>query len=146
MLKKQEKKPLQEKKPVKKPPQQREPQKKEETKETKEKETKPKESDVFAPSKRDRKMVNKASGVVPEKHAKPKPKKEAGLYEETMKVKQGGLRSSLKVPTTYKFTVRALTPLLKIDIGKKFTFLEKEFTMSERMMKQIQLAINMLKN
>ncbi len=140
------KKPLQEKKPVKKPPQQRLPPKKEETKETKEKDTKPKESDVFEPSRRDRKMVNKPAGVGTEKHMRPKPKKEAGLYEETTKIKQGGLRSSLKVPMTYKFTVRALTPLLKVDIGKKFTFLEKEFTMTERMKKQIQLAINMLKN
>tara|TARA_R100000655_G_scaffold92313_1_gene133381 strand:+ start:896 stop:1324 length:429 start_codon:yes stop_codon:yes gene_type:complete len=140
------KKPLQEKKPVKKPPQQRLPPKKEETKETKEKETKPKESDVFEPSRRDRKMVNKPAGVGTEKHTRPKPKKEAGLYEETAKIKQGGLRSSLKVPTTYKFTVRALTPLLKVDIGKKFSFLEKEFTMTERMKKQIQLAITMLKN
>ena len=75
-----------------------------------------------------------------------KPQTKGGLYSETKDVKDGGLRRSLKVGASHKFTVSQLQPLLKLDIGKKFTFMGKEFVMDEKLKKQIQLAVNMMKN
>jgi hypothetical protein len=73
-------------------------------------------------------------------------KRQQGLYSETEGVKKGGLRAALKVGDDHKFTTSQLTPLLKVEPGKKFTFQRKEFVMTEKMKKQIQLAVNMLRN
>ncbi len=83
------------------------------------------------------------------KASKPKrpTKQEEGLYEKTEDtIKEGGLRKSLKLPKDEKFTVNELSPLLKKEVGEKFKFKGNTFTMTERMKKQIQLAINMIKN
>ena len=79
---------------------------------------------------------------------RPSKKEEAeGLYEETEgKIKEGGLRKNLKVDKDYKFTKTALAKLLKNEVGKKFTFQDKSFMMTEKLRKQIQLGLNMIKN
>tara|TARA_A100000171_G_C2103548_1_gene131033 strand:+ start:36 stop:341 length:306 start_codon:yes stop_codon:yes gene_type:complete len=69
---------------------------------------------------------------------------EEQLYDN-LKIKEGGLRASLKVGKDYKFSKSKLTPLLKAEIGKTFTFDNKKIKMTEKMKKQIQLAINMMK-
>ena len=74
-----------------------------------------------------------------------KSKKDEGVFTETKDIKDGGLRTSLKVGKDHKFTVKELTPLLKVEPSKKFSFLGKDFTMTDRMKKQIQLAVNMMK-
>tara|TARA_Y100000114_G_C11745696_1_gene321429 strand:+ start:133 stop:603 length:471 start_codon:yes stop_codon:yes gene_type:complete len=148
--------------PAKKPPQQRPPAEKEKDEKKKEPEDKkPSEKETFeskTTSRRDMTVMTKRGGTTRKDGKKtetyktremPKrqiQKKEAGLYTETRDVKEGGLRAALKVGKDYKFTIGALTPLLKIDVGKKFTFQGKEFTMTEKLKKQIQLALNMLRN
>ena len=82
----------------------------------------------------------------PPKNATKQPMKSGGLYDQTKNVKDGGLRRALKVGDTHKFTVSQLQPLLKIENGKKFMFMGKEFVMDEKLRKQIQLAVNMMKN
>lgn len=83
------------------------------------------------------------------KKAKAVPKKgekEDGLFEETKgTIKEGGLRKALKVSADYKFTRPKLTKLLKVDEGKSFEFEGKSHKMTEKLKKQIQLAINMMK-
>lgn len=77
-----------------------------------------------------------------------KPKKgeegEERLFDD-LEIKEGGLRSSLKVPKDYKFTKSKLRPLLKHEEGKAFEFEGKKIKMSEKLRKQIQLALNMMK-
>ena len=84
------------------------------------------------------------------KKAKPAPKKgdkdDERLYEATDgKIKEGGLRRALKVDKDYKFKKGVLQKLLKHEEGKKFDFEGHTITMTEKLRKQIQLAINMLK-
>ena len=84
------------------------------------------------------------------KRAKPVPKKndkdDERLYEATDgKIKEGGLRRALKVDKDYKFKKGVLQKLLKHEEGKKFDFEGHSFTMTEKLRKQIQLAVNMLK-
>ncbi len=84
------------------------------------------------------------------KNSKPvrKTKKEEseGVFEETEnKIKEGGLRTALRVDKDYKFSKADLSPLLKHDVGDKFKFQNKNFTMTDRMKKMIRLAINMMK-
>ena len=78
---------------------------------------------------------------------RPSKKEESeGLYEETQNIKEGGLRKSLKVDKDYKFTKSVVAKLLKNEVGKKFEFQNKSFMMNEKLRKQLQLALNMLKN
>ena len=77
---------------------------------------------------------------------KTKQEEKDGLFEETEnKIKEGGLRSSLKVDKDYKFSKSKLQPLLKHDVGDKFKFENKSITMTDKIKKQIRLAINMMK-
>lgn len=77
---------------------------------------------------------------------KTKEEEKEGVFSETEgKIKQGGLRSSLKVDKDYKFTKSKLQPLLKHDVGDKFKFENKSITMTDKIKKQIRLAINMMK-
>jgi len=61
------------------------------------------------------------------------------------KIKEGGLRRSLKVDKDFKFSKSNLSPLLKHADGDKFKFENKQITMTDRIKKQVQLAINFLK-
>jgi hypothetical protein len=77
-----------------------------------------------------------------------KPKKgeegEERLHDD-LEIKKGGLRNSLKVDKDYKFTKSKLRPLLKHEEGKAFDFEGKRIKMTEKIRKQIQLAINLMK-
>ena len=76
-----------------------------------------------------------------------KKKKQKDYIQETEgKIREGGLRKNLKVDKDYKFTKTALAKLLKNEVGKKFTFQDKSFMMTEKLRKQIQLGLNMIKN
>ncbi len=69
-----------------------------------------------------------------------------GLFDAVKgKIKEGGLRRSLKVDKDFKFSKSNLSPLLKHADGDKFKFENKQFTMTDRIKKQVQLAINFLK-
>jgi len=78
----------------------------------------------------------------------PKPKSgekdEEQLYDN-LKIKEGGLRSSLKVDKDYKFSKSSLTPLLKKEVGSTFKFEDKNIKMTDKLKKQIRLALNMMK-
>tara|TARA_R110002012_G_scaffold307854_2_gene513624 strand:+ start:154 stop:471 length:318 start_codon:yes stop_codon:yes gene_type:complete len=77
---------------------------------------------------------------------KTKQEESEGVFGETEgKIKEGGLRTALRVDKDYKFSKSALAPLLKHDVGDKFKFQNKNFTMTDRLKKQIRLAMNMLK-
>lgn len=69
---------------------------------------------------------------------------EERLFDD-LKIKEGGLRAAMKVGKDYKFTKSKLSPLLKHEIGKSFEFEGKKIKMTEKLRKQIQLAINMMK-
>ena len=76
---------------------------------------------------------------------KRKSKSEEGVFTETEgEIKTGSLRKSLKVDKDYKFAKSDLTPLLKHEEGKKFMFQGKSFTMTNKLKRQIRLAVNML--
>ena len=84
------------------------------------------------------------------KKSKPTPKKQdeddEGLFEATDgKIKEGGLRKSLKVDKDYKFKKGILNRLLKHEEGASFTFDGNTFKMTSKLRKQIQLAVNMMK-
>lgn len=82
------------------------------------------------------------------KRVKPEPKKadkQEGVFEATQDVKEGGLRKSLKVGKDYKFTRPDLNKLKKHEVGSTFEFQDKKHKMTEKMSKQIQLALNMMK-
>tara|TARA_R110001599_G_scaffold54669_1_gene151804 strand:+ start:237 stop:455 length:219 start_codon:yes stop_codon:yes gene_type:complete len=69
-----------------------------------------------------------------------------GVFTETKgKIKEGGLRTALKAKDTYKFTKGSLLKLLKNTEGDKFEFQGNKFTMTSKLRKQIQLALNMMK-
>ena len=69
-----------------------------------------------------------------------------GVFQETQGiVKEGGLRIALKVPERQKLTLAQLRPLLRVKDGGRFQFMGKEFTMTDKLRKQIQLGINMMK-
>tara|TARA_R110000787_G_scaffold277766_2_gene387273 strand:+ start:176 stop:490 length:315 start_codon:yes stop_codon:yes gene_type:complete len=81
--------------------------------------------------------------------AKPEPKKvdkAEGVFEATDdNIKEGGLRKSLKIDKDYKFTRPALNKLRKNEVGSTFEFEGKKHKMTERLAKQVQLALNMMK-
>lgn len=84
------------------------------------------------------------------KKAKPVPKKgekdDGGVFDETKgTIKEGGLRKALKVGSDYKFKRTELTKLLKVEPGDNFKFNDNTFKMTEKLKKQIQLAVNMMK-
>ena len=84
------------------------------------------------------------------KKAKPTPKKgekeEEGVFDATKgKIKEGGLRKAMKVGPDYKFKRPELTKLLKLETGATFKFNDNTFKMTDKLMKQIQLAVNLMK-
>ena len=84
--------------------------------------------------------------------AKPAKKKGAEKDEETLyeavdgKIKEGGLHRSLKVDKDYTFKKPQLLKLLKMEVGESFKFEGKSIKMTERLKKQLQLAVNMMKH
>ena len=97
--------------------------------------SKQKESDVF-----DKKP--KATKI----SAKPRKGEEGEeRLHDDLEIKKGGLRNSLKVDKDYKFSKSKLRPLLKHEEGKTFDFEGKKIKMTEKIRKQIQLAINLMK-
>tara|TARA_R110000787_G_scaffold125982_1_gene237151 strand:- start:6406 stop:6720 length:315 start_codon:yes stop_codon:yes gene_type:complete len=72
--------------------------------------------------------------------------KAEGIFEATEgDIKEGGLRKSLKVNNDYKFTRSVLNKLRKNEVGSTFDFEGKTQKMTERLAKQVQLALNMMK-
>ena len=97
----------------------------------------PTEKDTFE------KRPKKSKSAEPKRKSREEEAK--GLFSETEgKIKEGGLRRSLKVDKDYKFTKSALQPLLKHDTGDKFKFQDKQITMTDRIKKQVRLALNMM--
>ena len=97
----------------------------------------PSEKDTF------QKTPKKSKASSPKRKSK---KEEEGVFSETEgNIKQGGLRKALKVEKDYKFSKSDLSPLLKHEDGKSFMFQGKRFKMTDKLKKQITLAINMMK-
>ncbi len=71
-------------------------------------------------------------------------KDEEQLYDN-LKIKEGGLRTSLKVDKDYKFSKSKLSPLVKKEVGTTFKFEGRNIKMTDKIKKQIRLAINMMK-
>ena len=98
---------------------------------------KPTEKETFT------KTPTKSKASSPKRKSK---KEEEGVFTETEnKIKEGGLRKALKVDKDYKFSRSDLAPLLKHEEGKSFMFQSKRFKMTDKLKKQITLAINMMK-
>ena len=55
--------------------------------------------------------------------------------------KEGALHKQLKTPSGYKFTRATLNKLKKIENGKKFDFLGKDFTMTDKLKKRISFGL-----
>ena len=96
---------------------------------------KQKESDVF-----DKKPKSSKTSARPRKGEEGEER-----LHDNLEIKKGGLRNSLKVDKDYKFTKSKLRPLLKHEEGKPFEFEGKKIKMTEKIRKQIQLALNLLK-
>ena len=72
--------------------------------------------------------------------------KAEGVFEATDgDIKEGGLRKTLKVDKDYKFTRATLNKLRKNEVGSSFDFEGKKHKMTDRLAKQVQLALNMMK-
>ena len=97
-----------------------------------------KKKDVFEKKPKE----SKKAKAEPKKHSKD----EEPLFEEVEgKIKEGGLRKALKVDKDYKFKKPVLNKLLKHEEGHTFEFEGNSFKMTEKLRKQIQLALNMMK-
>ena len=73
-----------------------------------------------------------------------------GVFEATRpqaesRVKEGGLRRALKLEKNEKLTLPILNGLLKHKDGTKFKLWGHETTMTSKLRKQIQLAVNYMK-
>ena len=83
------------------------------------------------------------------KNSKPKPKcgekEEESLFDATKDIKRGALRRALHVEKDYKFKRTEVLKLLKTATGDKFKFQGREYKMTEKLRKQLQLAANFLK-
>ena len=89
----------------------------------------------------------------PKESPKAKPAKKKGAEEEETlyeavdgKIKEGGLHRSLKVDKDYTFKRPQLLKLLKMEVGESFKFEGKSIKMTEKLRKQLQLGVNMLRN
>ncbi len=79
------------------------------------------------------------------KNRKSKPKTETvELGGEKVKFQKGGLKKSLDVADDYTFKKPELERLKSHDVGKKFQFKGKRFTMDEKLKKQITLALTLM--
>ena len=65
------------------------------------------------------------------------------LGGEKVKFQKGGLKKSLQVPEDYTFSEKELERLKAHEVGKKFQFKGKKFTMDEKLKKQITLALTL---
>ena len=77
-----------------------------------------------------------------------KPKKKmatAELNGEKIPFRIGALHSQLKTPKGYKFTKAELNRLKNINNGKKFDFLGKNFTMTDKLKKRINFGLVLMK-
>ena len=63
---------------------------------------------------------------------------------EKVEFKKGGLKKSLEVPEDYTFKKAELERLKSHDIGKRFQFKGKKFTMDDKLKKQITLALTLM--
>jgi len=81
------------------------------------------------------------------KAKKSKKEDEGGVFSETEgKIKEGGLRRALKIKTDGEpLTKKELSPLLKHDNDKTFQFRGNSIKMTDKLKKQIRLALNMMK-
>lgn len=100
-------------------------------------------SETKKPSEKD--TFEKAPKKVSVK-AKPKKEDEEGVFSETEgKIKSGGLRKSLKIDDdNYKLSKPILNKLLKNETGKEFNFRDKKIKMTDKLKRQLQLALNMM--
>ena len=97
---------------------------------------KPSEKDIF------QKTPKKSKASSAKRQSK---KEEEGVFSETEgNIKQGGLRTALKVDKDYKFTKSDLATLLKHESGKSFMFQGKRFKMTDKLKRQLTLALNMI--
>ena len=72
------------------------------------------------------------------------PKETVELDGEKITIRKGGLHQSLRVPDSYKFSTKVLNSLKQVAVGDKFKFKNKTIKMTERIKKQIVLAINLM--
>tara|TARA_R100000353_G_scaffold101814_2_gene73745 strand:+ start:2892 stop:3191 length:300 start_codon:yes stop_codon:yes gene_type:complete len=84
------------------------------------------------------KKVRKATAPVRKK------KEVVELGGEKVEFKKGGLKKSLDVPEDYTFKKSELERLKGHEVGKKFQFKGKKFTMDEKLKKQITLALTLM--
>jgi len=89
----------------------------------------------------------------PKESPKAKPAKKKGAEEEETlyeavdgKIKEGGLHRSLKVDKDYTFKRPQLLRLLKMEVGDSFKFEGNQIKMTEKIRKQLQLAVNMMRH
>ena len=88
------------------------------------------------------KTPKKSKASLPKRKSK---KEEEGVFTATEnKIKEGSLRKSLRVDKDYKFSKSDLSTILKHEEGKSFNFQGKKFKMTDRLKKQITLALNMM--
>ena len=83
------------------------------------------------------------------KHKESKPKKKTETVElggEKVKFEKGGLKKALDVPEDYTFSEKELERLKAHELGKRFQFKGKKFTMDEKLKKQITLALTLMKS
>jgi len=77
----------------------------------------------------------------------PKKKKKMSTVKLDGKIitfEKGGLRDMLEVPIDYKFTKKRLASMMKIENGKRFTFLGKKRKMTELLKKRVIFGHNLL--
>jgi len=67
------------------------------------------------------------------------------LGGEDITIKKGALHRQLRTPAGYKFSTAELKRLNKNEVGSKFKFKGKEFTMTSLLKKRITLGINLMK-
>lgn len=94
---------------------------------------------MYGSTSRMRKVKN------PSKKPVYKAKKEVvELDGEKVEFKKGGLKKALQVPEGYTFKKAELERLKAHEVGKRFQFKGKKFTMDEKLKKQITLALTLM--
>jgi len=64
--------------------------------------------------------------------------------DKPVKFEKGGLKKALDVPEDYTFKTAELERLKAHEVGKKFQFKGKRFTMDEKLKKQVTLALTLM--
>jgi hypothetical protein len=78
------------------------------------------------------------------KEDKKKDNKKMGVAEiggEKIPFRIGALHDQLKTPKGYKFTRATLNKLKDVENGKKFDFLGKSFTMTDKLKKRVSFGL-----